>query len=655
VKKGSSLLLMAGTAVLFFGLGYSFRGTRLTSDSGSPTAAANNPTKPGAPAPGAVPPADKTVYKVPVGNSPQKGPDDALVTIVEFSDFQCPFCSRVLGTQKQITEEYGNKVRFVFKHNPLPFHKDAPAAAEASMAAHDQGKFWEMHDKLFGNQQQLDQATFEKHAQELGLNMDKFKAAMSSNAHKAQIEADQKLSQTLGANGTPSFFVNGRSLRGAQPFPNFKALIDEELAKAEALIKSGTSKSAVYAELTKGGLEKAAEQKPAAPAAPQGRRKVEFSKDDPAKGGKNPKVTIVEFSDFECPFCSRVNPTMKQIMDTYKDDVKVVFKHNPLPFHKNAPGAAAASLAAHEQGKFWEMHDKLFANQQALNNEAFEKYAKEIGLNVDKFKASLAANKFNQRIEDDKKLAASTGAGGTPAFFVNGKLVSGAQPFENFKTVIDAEIAKADELLKKGVKREALYAEVMKESSNTPPPPAEDEEDNRPANVPVGTSALRGDAKAPVTIIAFSDFQCPFCSRVVPTLTRIEQEYKGKVKIAFKHQPLPFHPNAVIAAQAAEAAKDQGKFWEMHDKLFANQQALGRDNLVQYAKDLGLDAGKFEKSLDSDKAKQQIESDKAEATKAGANGTPTFFVNGRRVVGAVPFENFKSIIDEELKKAGKGT
>jgi protein-disulfide isomerase len=276
---------------------------------------------------------------------------------------------------------------------------------------------------------------------------------------------------------------------------------------------------------------------------------------------------------------------------------------------------------------------------------------------MNKFKAALDSNKFKTRWQDDQKLANSTGAGGTPAFFVNGKLISGAQPFDSFKAVIDEEIKKADEFLKKGVKKDQLYAEFMKEASNSPPPaaPAEDDEDSKPANVAVGSSAVKGDPKAPVTIVAFSDFECPFCGRVGPQMKQIEDTYKGKVKIAFKHQPLPFHSSAMLAAQAAEAAKEQGKFWEMHDKMFANQRALGRDQLIGYAKEIGLDAGKFEKALDSEKVKAQIASDQAEATKAGANGTPTFFINGRRVVGAVPFENFKTVIDDELKKAGKGT
>lgn len=643
MKKGTAVLLLVVVAGLFLGLGYFWRGTKLTSDNkAAPTAANNAPV---------APPADKTVCKVAVGNSPAKGPDDALITIVEFSDFQCPFCGRVVATLKQIEDNYRGKVRFVFKNNPLPFHQNAPLAAEAAMAAADQGKFWEMHDKLFANQQALERPALEKYAQEIGINLDKFKVALDTNAHKDAIEADKTLAATLGANGTPSFFINGRSLRGAQPYPQFKALIDEELVKANELIKNGVKKSDVYAELTKNGLDKAAAPPPQAPQAPQGRRKVEYSKDDPQEGGKNPKVTIVEFSDFQCPFCSRAAATVTQIKETYKDEIRIVYKNNPLPFHQNANIAAQAALAAHEQGKFWQMHDKMFANQQALDRPSLEKYAKEIGLNMPKFKAALDSGKFKTHIEEESKLANSLGANGTPAFFVDGKLISGAQPFENFKSVIDADMQKADEMLKKGVKRASLYAEFMKEATNAPPPSANNNDENRPADVAVGDSAVLGEAKAPVTIVEFSDFQCPFCGRAIPAIQQVEKEYKDKVKVVFKHNPLPFHANARPAALAAEAAKEQGKFWQMHDKLFSNQQALARENLVSYAKEIGLDVGKFEKSLDAKKGDTQIDKDLADGQKAGVNGTPTFFINGRRLVGAVPAENFKSIIDDELKKA----
>ena len=168
----------------------------------------------------------------------------------------------------------------------------------------------------------------------------------------------------------------------------------------------------------------------------------------------------------------------------------------------------------------------------------------------------------------------------------------------------------------------------------------------------VGDAPAKGPASAPVTVVAFSDFQCPFCSRAVPTLKEIETAYNGKLRIAFKQLPLPFHDKAHLAAEAALAANEQGKFWEYHDKLFANQQALDRPSLEKYAQELGLDMGKFKKALDTGKFKDKVDAEAKEGAAVGATGTPTFFINGTKLVGAQPVETFKAAIDKELKAKG---
>jgi len=343
---------------------------------------------------------------------------------------------------------------------------------------------------------------------------------------------------------------------------------------------------------------------------------------------------------------------VKILYREYGDNVKIVFRQQPLPFHNNAKIAAEASLAAHEQNKFWEMHDKMFANAQALDRASLERYASEIGLDVGKFKTALDSGKYTKRVEEDSAAGMAVGANGTPTFFINGREFVGAQPFEAFKNIIDEEIKKADAMLSKGIKAQDLYAEFQKEAGKAPPPsaPGAPEPAKVVTDLKIDGSPVLGPKNAPVTIVAFSDFQCPFCSRVVPTLHDLEKQYEGKIKVVFKHQPLPFHNNAKIAAAASMAANEQGKFWEMHDKLFANQQALDRPNLERYASELGLDMGKFKAALDSNKFDAFITADSNEGMRVGANGTPTFFINGRQVVGAQPIDAFKSVIDDELKK-----
>ena len=531
-------------------------------------------------------------YRVPLEGT-GRGSADARVNIVAFSDFQCPFCSRVTPTMDRILKDYNGKVRFFFRHNPLPFHADAPGAAQASLAAEAQGKFWEMHDKLFANQQNLKPADMEKYAQEIGLDMGKYKAFVDAKSGQARIDADLAVGRQIGVQGTPNFFINGRPIRGALPFEEFKKVIDEELITADKLVAQGTAAGQVYAKLM-ANARTAPAPTPAAPAQKGAGGGAEVYKvavgDAATKGGKQPKVTIVEFSDFQCPFCSRVNPTIAQLQKDYGDDIQVAFRHLPLPFHDNAMPAAEAAEAAHEQGKFWEMHDKLFTNQQALTRPDLEKYAQEIGLKMDKFKAALDSHKFKERIKRDSDDADKYGARGTPNFFINGRNLRGAQPIDAFKSTIDEEIKKADEKLKSGVSRANLYAELTKagldKAAAPPAPPAAagEPDANTAYKAEIGTAPVRGAKDALVTIVIFSDFQCPFCSRVEPTLAKVADEYKGKVRFAWKDLPLPFHQNAMPAAQAARAAGEQGKFWEMHDKLFTNQQNLDRPSLEKYGK-----------------------------------------------------------------------
>jgi protein-disulfide isomerase len=417
------------------------------------------------------------------------------------------------------------------------------------------------------------------------------------------------------------------------------------------LAKQGKGLSDLYAYLDR--ENKGSGAAPSAPAAPAGPKKVAIPAHAPRIGPKAAKVTIVEFSDFQCPFCGRVAPTVKEIEQKYPKDVAIVFVNQPLPFHDKAMGAAQAFLAADRQGKAWALHDKMFANQQALSPADLEKYAQEAGLNVAKFKKDLEDPKLKDLIKDDQTLANSVGANGTPTFMINGREVVGAQPFAAFQSVIDEEIKKADELLKKGTRIEDVYTKLMEQAAAAPPPApaaAAAPTPTEKVDVSPGDAPSKGPKNAPVTIVEWSDFQCPFCGRVIPTVKQIEEAYKGKIRLAFKHQPLPFHNNAEAAAEASMAANEQGKFWEMHDKLFANQQQLDRPSLDRYAQEIGLNMARFKAALDSSKFKEKIQKDSAEGMKVGANGTPTFFINGQKVEGAQPFDSFKAVIDRELAK-----
>ncbi|MFC2162607.1 DsbA family protein [Candidatus Altiarchaeota archaeon] len=152
-----------------------------------------------------------------------------------------------------------------------------------------------------------------------------------------------------------------------------------------------------------------------------------------------------------------------------------------------------------------------------------------------------------------------------------------------------------------------------------------------------------------VKIIEYSDFQCPYCARAVPIIDQIKDKYGSKVDIQFKHYPLDFHQNAAKAAEAAECARDQDKFWEYHDILFANQASLSVGNLKQYARQAGLDTKTFNGCLDSGEKKPIVDADTREGASLGVRGTPTFYINGQQIVGAQPFEVFSQIIDTMIE------
>ncbi len=236
-------------------------------------------------------------------------------------------------------------------------------------------------------------------------------------------------------------------------------------------------------------------------------------------------------------------------------------------------------------------------------------------------------------------------------------------------------VTNAAELSNSGLEQEikALKKEIQdlrkdvedlktKSAARQPAPAQEPQE----AVVSINDDPVKGNSNAPITIIEFSDYQCPFCGRFFKnTLPEIDRDYikTGKVKYVFRDYPLEFHAQAPKASEAANCAGEQGKYWEMHDKLFENQGDLKVEKLKQYASEIGIDMNSFDACLDSSKYKEEIEKDVDAGKKAGVSGTPSFFIGksqekskeitGKRIVGARPYASFKQIIDQLLAEQGK--
>jgi protein-disulfide isomerase len=225
-------------------------------------------------------------------------------------------------------------------------------------------------------------------------------------------------------------------------------IVSAALVGSAMLLKGSLDQTAAEIGEVKGALGRleAAAARPTAAAQPgrpdPSRRYTVNTSGSPSRGSESAKIAIVEFSDFQCPFCSRVAPTLEQVRTSYPDEVRIVFKHLPLAMHSKAPAAHAAAEAAHRQGKFWEMHDLIFAKQAEMSPEKYVEYAQQIGLDVEKFKRDVASEEVKKKVDADAAEAAKLGVSGTPGFFVNGRFLSGAQPYPAFEALVKEELGR---------------------------------------------------------------------------------------------------------------------------------------------------------------------------------------------------------------------
>jgi protein-disulfide isomerase len=599
---------------------------------------------------------------VPVSaDDPVRGSRNALVTVVVFSDFQCPFCGKLATTFERVAEAYGEDVRFVFKHEPLSFHPHARLAAEvgqAVMSLKGSEAFWRYHDMAFRRQQLIGPDSIRAWATAAGADPRDVEEGLTHNKWAPKVERDEALAKRLGVNGTPGSFVNGVALPGAQPYERWKDLIDTELAKAKELVQQGVSRDRVYGRMAAANYQDASVAK---------RHDDDDDDDDkpdtqvwkvpvgtsPVRGSSAALVTVVEFSDFQCPFCKKVQPTLERLRAEYGDRVRWVWKDEPLPFHPRAiPAAELARFARSQKGDaaFWSIHDKLFDAQPKLEDSDLEAVARASGLDVAKANAAIKNKAFQKGIDDDAALADDVQANGTPHFFVNGHRFVGAQPYDKFKALIDAEMAKAEGLVRSGVAKTAVYETILKDGRSAPEP------EKKAVAPAIGSSPFRGAANAKVVIQEFSDFQCPFCGRAEPTVDELLKAYPGKVKVVWRNLPLPMHPDAPLAAEAAREAyvqKGNDGFSKMRELLFKGQKdqdGLKRNALEGYAALVGLDLKRFKKALDDGTHKASVEADKQAANDAGISGTPAFTVGPYYLSGAQPLAKFKKLVERVLSE-----
>jgi protein-disulfide isomerase len=412
-------------------------------------------------------------YRVPIDDTPVRGPADAPITIVELSDFGCPFCGRAQATLTELERLYPGQLRIAYRHNPLDI-EDASLAAEASMAAAAQGQFWPMHDRLYAGGGRVTRAQVEGFALALGLDLARFRRDLDQRRHLPRIRADADLAHALGAYSTPTFFVNGRPLLGAQPLRAFVQVVEEELARSRALLARGTPRTSIYQTILAGARPRgepldagrpdsaAGPKAPARDLDPARIYRVGLGLPGHATGPDTALLTVIVFSDYQCGYCARLQPALQALRREYGDRVRLVLRHLPLSFHPRAQLAAEASVAAAMQGKLWDFHDRVFAAPGQLTRADLERHAKAIGLDMEAFRAALDDRRYFDLVAADIAAAGALGVRGTPTMFVNGTPVAGSAGFALLQQAIfEPRLAAARALIDRGVAPADLYRTIL--------------------------------------------------------------------------------------------------------------------------------------------------------------------------------------------------
>ena len=326
-------------------------------------------------------------------------------------------------------------------------------------------------------------------------------------------------------------------------------------------------------------------------------------------------VDVVVYSDFQCPFCKQFAQPIRDLQAKGVEGVpvKVIFKNFPLPFHSDALLAHQAAMAAGEQGKFWEMHDLLFANQSALKREDLLRNAEKLGLDMNRFRKDLDSERVKQVIEQEKAEGSKAGVSGTPTFFVDGKSYTGARSFDQLKELLQGE-----------QRRKVALAEVTDDLMS------------------------KGPEGAPVTLEFYADLESPVSRSASYVLDELVSRYEAKVLVQFHSYPLAFHPQAALAHEAAMAAARQGHFWEFANYILDHQESLREQDLIAYAGRLGLDQAKFAEVIQQHRYAARVDADLAEGFKRGVRGSPVIFVNDKRIDGVPSLDTLTNYVEAEL-------
>jgi protein-disulfide isomerase len=376
-----------------------------------------------------------TVYRVPIGSSPARGPADAPVTVVAFWDFECRHCRRAAAVWRDLEREFAGKVRFVPKHLPLEGHVEGKRAA--LFATWVQGRlgseaFFRVHDALF--QRPLEDETYRELARAEGLDPALALRAISEETTLPVVEDDLLAADDVGARSTPTFFINGRAIVGGLPAEDFRGAIEEELARSAELSATGVPPSKIYESRIAEGFS--------LPSPPRVEPPV-IAPGTPVLGPKDAPLSLHVFADFDCHFC-RVNAAnVARLQREMEGKLRVVFHNHPVRGERGRRAALAGLEAQRQKGSeaFFRFHDRLFTTEEKLSDELLASTFRDLGLDPSRLPDAFADPKLAAMIERELATGAELGLTGTPLSILNGYKLAGAVPYVRLRKVARLALA----------------------------------------------------------------------------------------------------------------------------------------------------------------------------------------------------------------------
>ncbi|MFO0681467.1 MAG: thioredoxin domain-containing protein [Sandaracinus sp.] len=398
---------------------------------------------------------DEDLWRMPIDDAPAMGPADALVTIVELTDFQCPYCSRGAATVDALLARFPDDVRVVVRQRPLPFHEHARPAAEAALEARAQlgdAAFFEMASLLFANQRHLDRGTLEALAAVVGLDLPRFRRALDEDAHEADIERDMALGDAMGAEGTPTFYVNGELIVGAQPLPSFVHAVERARARAQAALDAGAPRQRLYEVMLAHAQTGSGAGVDPIPPAPEVRYADLPVPEGAVIGGASAdraRATVQAFVDLGSPHATRARAVIERLLADPVRPVRVV-----LRFGGRGAGAARAageallaiaSLAGGDAALRVAL--ELMASPDALSMARVAEIAARVAHVSDaQLRAALEGHPMRERALADRRALEQAGLAASPVVFLAGRrVVWGIPSAETMSAAVDAAIAHPDE------------------------------------------------------------------------------------------------------------------------------------------------------------------------------------------------------------------